>query len=126
MNIFKKATVAAVTLLVLLAPAGAFAQSSEAARQVCQGVGQAAGGAACGTGTGPTLSGVVTTAVNFLSLIVGIAAVLVIIFAGFRYITAAGDSSRINGAKDTLLYAIIGLIIAISAQVIVRFVLTRV
>jgi hypothetical protein len=61
--------------------------------------------------------------INILSVIVGIIAVIMIIIGGFRYITSGGASEKVTGAKNTLLYAIIGLIIVALAQVIVRFVL---
>ena len=48
-----------------------------------------------------------------------------IIWGGFKYITSGGAQDKVKGAKDTLLYAIIGLIIVALAQVIVRFVLSN-
>ena len=62
--------------------------------------------------------------VNTLSIVAGVAAVIVVLLAGFKYITAAGDSGKITSAKNTLVYAIIGLVIAALAQVIVRTVFT--
>lgn len=64
--------------------------------------------------------------VNIFSVLVGIVAVIMIIYGGFRYVTSGGDSGRITGAKNTLLYAIIGLVIVALAQVIVKFVLAKV
>jgi hypothetical protein len=71
------------------------------------------------------LTGTVKTVVNVLSVIVGIAAVVMIIIGGFRYITSGGKQESITAAKNTILYAVIGLVIVALAQVIVRFVLTR-
>lgn len=71
------------------------------------------------------LGGVASKVVNFLSLIVGVVAVIMIIVGGFRYITSGGESGNVSGAKNTLMYAIIGLIIVALAQFIVRFVLTN-
>jgi hypothetical protein len=51
-------------------------------------------------------------------------AVIMIIYGGFRYITSGGDSNRVGSAKNTLIYAIIGLIIVALAQLIVHFVLS--
>ncbi len=64
--------------------------------------------------------------INIFSLVVGVVAVIMIIIGGFRYITSGGDSSNISSAKNTILYAIIGLIIVALSQTIVRFVLGRV
>lgn len=63
--------------------------------------------------------------INILSVIVGIIAVIMIIIGGFRYITSGGDPNRIASAKNTIIYALIGLLIAVFAQVIVRFVLKQ-
>jgi hypothetical protein len=49
-----------------------------------------------------------------------------IIFGGLRYITSGGNDSSVTGAKNTILYAIIGLIIVALAQVLVRFTLNKV
>lgn len=67
----------------------------------------------------------VGTVINILSIIVGVAAVIMIIIGGFRYVTSGGDSASVNGAKNTILYAIIGLVVVALAQFIVRFVLGR-
>jgi hypothetical protein len=63
--------------------------------------------------------------INILSVIVGIVAVIMIIIGGFRYITSGGAAEKITGAKNTILYALIGLIIVALAQIIVRFVLSK-
>jgi hypothetical protein len=60
--------------------------------------------------------------VNFLSAIIGVVAVIMIIFGGFRYITSGGSDNTVTSAKNTILYAIIGLVIVALAQLLVRFV----
>jgi hypothetical protein len=64
-------------------------------------------------------------AVNIISAVVGVIAVIMIIIGGFKYITSGGESSNVSGAKNTIIYAIIGLIIVALAQVIVHFVLNQ-
>lgn len=64
--------------------------------------------------------------INLLSVIVGIVAVIMIIIGGLRYITSGGSDTSVTGAKNTILYAIIGLIIVALAQVLVRFILRQV
>ncbi|MDX2776378.1 pilin [Streptomyces caniscabiei] len=61
--------------------------------------------------------------VNVMLYILGAIAVIMIVIGGIRYATSGGDSSSIKGAKDTILYAVIGLIVAILAYAIVNFVL---
>ena len=85
-------------------------------------------GSACTGGTDAiaTLNNLVARFINLLSIIVGIVSVIMIIFGGFRYITSAGRDTSVTSAKNTILYAIIGLVIVVLAQVIVRFVLVNV
>lgn len=64
--------------------------------------------------------------INLLSVIVGVVAVVMIIIGGLRYITSGGSDTSVTGAKNTILYAIIGLIIVALAQVLVRFILRQV
>ena len=81
----------------------------------------------CAQAAGDTetrVNSLITKIINILSVIVGIVAVIMIIFGGFKYITSGGDSGNVTGAKNTILYAIIGLIIVALAQFIVRFVLS--
>ncbi|MBA3758549.1 hypothetical protein H0X10_02865 [Candidatus Saccharibacteria bacterium] len=68
---------------------------------------------------------IIRLVINIFSLIVGVIAVIMIIIGGLKYITSGGDSSNVSGAKNTILYAIIGLVIVALAQVIVRFVLQK-
>jgi hypothetical protein len=71
----------------------------------------------------PTLQDRLKTIVNILLFILGAIAVIVIVISGIRYATSGGDSSAVKGAKDTILYAVVGLIVAILAYAIVNFVL---
>ena len=68
---------------------------------------------------------IIRTVINIFSLIVGVVAVIMIIVGGLKYITSSGDSGNVTSAKNTILYAIIGLVIVALAQIIVRFVLQR-
>lgn len=60
---------------------------------------------------------------NAVYVAVGIAAVGVIIFGGFRYTLSQGDPGKVKKAKDTIMYAIIGLIVVLSAFAITNFIL---
>jgi len=98
---------------------------------LCQGTNfnvTANGGAGnCGTDAQGTssLNKLLTQVVNIFSAIVGVIAVVMIIVGGLRYITSGGDSNKVSAAKNTLIYAIIGLIIVALAQLIVHFVLQK-
>jgi len=96
---------------------------ADAQQQICEGIG-AASGANCADGS-KKINSTVKGVIGLFSTIVGIAAVIVIIAAGFRYVTSGGDSSKINSAKTELTYAIVGLVVAAMAQFIVKFVLNK-
>ena len=74
----------------------------------------------------PQPNSLIHTIVNFFSLIVGAVSIIMIIYGGFKYITSGGDSAGVTAAKNTILYAIIGLIIVALSQLIVRFILSRI
>ncbi|OGL37906.1 hypothetical protein A3E49_01355 [Candidatus Saccharibacteria bacterium RIFCSPHIGHO2_12_FULL_49_19] len=71
------------------------------------------------------LNNLVANIINVLSIAVGIIAVVMIILGGFRYVTSGGDATKVQSAKNSLMYAIIGLIVVALAQIIVRFVLKK-
>ncbi|MBX4190707.1 pilin [Candidatus Saccharibacteria bacterium] len=71
------------------------------------------------------LNHIVHTIINLLTAIVGIVAVIMIIIGGFRYITSGGNDTSVTAAKNTILYAIIGLVVVALAQVLVRFTLSK-
>jgi hypothetical protein len=62
--------------------------------------------------------------IDIFSFVVGFIAVVMIIIGGVKYITSGGDSGNVTGAKNTILYAIIGLVVVALAQLIVRFTLS--
>lgn len=69
------------------------------------------------------LMGRVNTIINVIIGFVGLVAVVVIILGGISYTTSAGDPGKVKKAKDTILYGIIGLVVAVLAFAIVNFVL---
>jgi len=71
------------------------------------------------------INNIIHTIVNLLSAIVGVVAVIMIIVGGFRYITSGGNDTSVTSAKNTILYAIIGLVVVALAQLIVRFTLSK-
>ena len=73
--------------------------------------------------SGKDFNGVIDTVINTMLFIVGILSVAMIIYSGIRYVTAHGDKSQIESAKNTLIYSIVGLVIAIIAYAVVNWVL---
>ena len=59
-------------------------------------------------------------------ILTGSISVIMIMVGGFRYVVSGGDSTAVKSAKDTILYALVGLIIAIFAQTIITFVLSNI
>lgn len=72
------------------------------------------------------INNIITVVINAFSLIVGIASVIMIIIGGLRYIISGGEAGNVTSAKNTILYAIIGLVVVALAQFIVKFVLAKV
>ncbi len=117
---------AAALPLIAFGGRPAYALFDNAKNDACQGV--ALGDPnppACDQTAGVKVNSLITVAINGLSIIVGVAAVIMIIVGGLKYITSSGDSASTNSAKNTVLYAIVGLIIVALAQIIVRVVVHR-
>lgn len=74
---------------------------------------------------GGQLDKTVENIVNLISLVVGIAAVVMIMVGGFRYTASGGKEDSVKAAKSTIIYALVGLIVVALAQVVVRFVLHK-
>jgi len=68
-------------------------------------------------------SGVFKTITNTLLFILGAISVIMIIIGGLRYVISGGDSSAVSAAKNTILYAIVGVIVAILAYAVINFVI---
>jgi hypothetical protein len=68
-------------------------------------------------------SGIFTTISNVMLFIVGAISVIMVIVGGLRYVVSGGNSANITAAKNTILYAVVGLIIAVLAYAVINFVL---
>lgn len=111
---------------VLALPSQAYADVNKSKQYACQGITLAGGGNCQNSGDEARVTSLFGTIVNILSVIVGVAAVIMIILAGFKYVTSGGDANSIASAKNTLIYAIVGLIIVSLAQFMVHFILSKV
>lgn len=74
------------------------------------------------SGVDTGLMDIFSTIANILLLILGAVAVIMLIVGGFRYVVSGGDSTAVEGAKNTILYAIIGIVVAFLAYAAVNFV----
>lgn len=105
-----------LTLPILAGPTAAYACPSGAKGEALQGINQ--------NGCSDSgVNGAIHGAVVILSLVVGAVAVIMVILAGFKYITSGGDTNKVANAKSTLVYALIGVVVAAVAQFLVHFVL---
>ena len=68
--------------------------------------------------------GIFTTITNVLLFLIGAISVIMIVVGGLRYVVSGGDASKVSGAKNTILYAVVGLIVALLAFAIVNFVIS--
>ena len=91
---------------------------------ICDSIGS---GTDCGASTNSStdVNSIIRTTINLFSGIVGVVAVIMIVVAGFKYITSGGDSAKLTSAKSTLVYALVGIVIVVLAQAIVKFVLSK-
>jgi len=72
------------------------------------------------------LPAMIKNIVNVLLYVLGAVSVIVIIMAGIFYTLSAGESAQVTKAKNTLLYAVVGLIVAILSYAIVNFVIDKI
>lgn len=128
-NIMKHFKIVIASLAVFMGLSGALLPSVALAATpkstVCETLGS---DASCtqSTGNGVNLNRVIRGVINILSIVIGVAAVIMIMVGGFRYITAGGDANNVSSAKNTIIYAIVGLVVVAMAQFIVQFVLGKV
>lgn len=125
--------------LMLSAPAGVSAadytckdkkvvsDASKCTPSECSATGGLPGGANCTGQTGTLFGegGIFTIITNTLLFIIGAVSVIMIIYGGIRYTISGGDAAAVTAAKNTILYAVIGVIVSIMAYAIVNFVLTQ-
>lgn len=121
--------VAAVLFMVLPAvaavvPDAAFAQASPQ-ESACVGAGGNWTGSECDMPGDGSLDGLFETITNALLFLVGAVSVIMLIVGGFKYVVSGGDSSKIESAKNTIIYAIVGIVVAVLAYAAVDFVIDQ-
>lgn len=116
------AAVLAVGMVGVLAPVASADNSwfASASSKVLEGVNDVGGDQ-----NKTSLTTFIESIIDVLLFIVGAVAVIMIIVGGIKYVTSGGDQNNVKSAKDTILYSVIGLIVAILAYAIVKFVVTN-
>ena len=126
-------TAAMIMLGVVMVPAIAISGTASAATtppapapaatgskgQLCEGIG------GCNKEGEATFQTIFNNIVNILLFIIGAVSVLMIIIGGIRHAVSAGDQSAVTSAKNTILYAIVGLVVAFMAYAIVNWVIGK-
>ena len=87
-----------------------------------------ADGVDCGSTSGTAKNlfgtgGIFTTVINTLLFIIGALSVVMLIIGGIRYTVSGGTAAQVTAAKNTIMYALIGLVVAFLAYAIVNWVL---
>ena len=128
MNVISKKTLTGIVAAFVFALVAVFTPVTPANAQ-CDTNQGLAGGVSCanpGEDVPQNLFGagsIFTTVVNILLFIIGAISVIMLIWGGIRYTTSAGNSAAVTSAKNTIMYAIIGLVIAFLAFAVVNWVL---
>jgi ABC-type Fe3+ transport system permease subunit len=127
MNIVKTSRILFASLLLVVTFTVVYSNLSVGATtvdEVRNGVNGAGGGG--GTNEGSKVTGTIKIITNTLLFIVGVAAVIMIVVAGLRLVTANGDANTVSQAKNTIIYAIIGIVVAALAYAIVNFIINQI
>ena len=124
--------IACLVVLVSLMSATVLSQSvhadsllNGAQNETCTGVGLGDNSICNGNTASTKINKIVSSVISILSIIIGIAAVIVLMVQGLRFIVSGGDPASVTSARNAILYAVIGIIIAVSAQLLVHFVLSK-
>lgn len=122
--------ISAIALLVpVAAPVAVYAQTPNIDESLCTGASLSVsqGGDCSSTAAAEdSVNNIIRTVINVFSLVVGVISVIFIIVGGFKYITSGGDTNSVTSARNTIMYAIVGLVIVALSQIMVQFVLNRV
>ncbi|MGB4762545.1 MAG: hypothetical protein WBP12_04290 [Candidatus Saccharimonas sp.] len=122
MNKLKLLLLAAVTTMSVGFAAVPVAQAACGSAKECITSGVDSAG---GSGAPTDVDNLIKTIVNVLLFILGAVSVIMIVVGGFKYVTSQGESSSLTSAKNTILYAVVGLVVAIAAYAIVNFVVEQ-
>ncbi len=113
----------ASVVVPVIQPAAVYAQN-------CTTPGDIRDGIDCARGEGQdkplfATNGIFQTIVNTLLFIIGAVAVIMLVYGGFKYVISGGDSSAVTSAKNTILYAVVGIVVALLSWAVLDFVLNQ-
>lgn len=70
-------------------------------------------------------NGILTTATNIVFFAVGVGSIIAIVVGGIQYITANGDAGKVKQARDIIIYALVGLVLAVVGRNIIVLVISK-
>jgi len=73
-------------------------------------------------GAGTTFASLLDNILQFLSIIGGVVVVLVVAFAGIRFLTSAGRPEEVSAAKKMVIYAVVGYMVLLLSRALVSFI----
>ncbi len=123
------AGILAIVLSVLVFTALTPVYAENLTQQACQATGAEGSSSACVNQTDDPITGpkgIIGRAIDLISILVGVASVIVIMVAGFNFITSQGEPAALSKAKNSLIFAVIGIVIVVMAQIIAGFVVKQV
>lgn len=125
MNLLKKTLLALSIVTMSFVPAfvPVVVGATTPQEAACEGIGVASGESCSGEEAGNSISNLVGSVINILSWIVGIISIIMIIIGGLKFVTANGNAQSAAAARSTVIYALVGVVVAVSAQILVRFVI---
>lgn len=129
----KKLSIVIASLALLVGIGGSLVVATPAAASnasaLCEGSGgkwnadtKLPNGGSCSSADNRSVAGTIQQVTDVLVFLVGAVSVIMIIVGGFRYTASAGDQSALTGAKNTILYSLVGIVVALMAYAIVRFI----
>jgi hypothetical protein len=131
LRIFIAGLVLALFLPLAISTSSSSATGVDVFSPVCKGVTNANTTDVCksvpasGTpGTNPVIAAIKVT-ITIMSIVIGVTAVIMIIVSGFTLITSGGDPQAVAKARNSIIYALVGIVVAVLAETIVVFVLSR-
>jgi beta-lactamase regulating signal transducer with metallopeptidase domain len=119
--------IVALSLIPIALPARVLA-ATDVYSNICSQPGASSSAACQQNGSDPLTGsdGIITKATRIISIVAGVAAVIMIIVGGLMYVLANGDPHSLSSAKNTITFAVVGLVIIIAAQAIVIFVASNI
>ncbi|TXG76672.1 hypothetical protein E6Q11_04225 [Candidatus Dojkabacteria bacterium] len=133
-TMIKKIAASIALLLLVASPAAVLVGAPTASAIDCTGIQNCVGGGiettdpdgATSVDAEARVTELAQDVINIFSWVVGIISVIMVIVGGFQYITSGGDGGKVTNAKNTIMYALIGIVIVALAQVMVQFVLKKI